>query len=107
MRNEPADHRDYHQQPKPVVWYYEQSREHHCRQAFGGPPVEWRTICIHIENPQIVKACQTVNAFYHDKYSKNLKENSFYTWQTTVSPAVQELLTWLLIIDLESCRTDS
>lgn len=29
---------------------------------------------IHLENPQIINGCQTVNALYHAKYSKNLKD---------------------------------
>jgi hypothetical protein len=29
---------------------------------------------IHLENPQIINGCQTVNALYHAKYSKDLKD---------------------------------
>jgi hypothetical protein len=29
---------------------------------------------IHLENPQIINGCQTVNALYHAKYSKGLKD---------------------------------
>ena len=29
---------------------------------------------IHLENPQIINGCQTVNALYHAKYSKELKD---------------------------------